>query len=94
MQDIRIGICPICDHREIIKAVPREFTENQVLRLAVAHGRGYGGLAQELAYGFLALFVCRSCGYSQLFAEDPAQIPIGADHETELIRGPEKQPYR
>lgn len=94
MQDIRIGICPICDHREIVKAIPREFSEHEVIRLAAAHGRGFGGMARELAYGFLAIFVCRSCGYCQVFAESPGEIPIGKDYETELIRGPEKLPYR
>ena len=94
MQDIRAGICPLCDHREIIKATPREFSRNHVLRLATAYDRGWTGVDKDGGHGFLQMFVCRSCGYSQLFAERPESIPISAEHETSLIRGPEKRPYR
>lgn len=94
MQDIRTGICPLCDHREIIQATPREFSRSHVLRYAVAYGDGWTGKDMNKAYGLMQLFVCRSCGYSQFFTENPAQIPIDPSLETTLVKGPEKQLYR
>jgi hypothetical protein len=94
MQDIRTGICPLCDHREIIKATPREFSRSHVLRLATAYDRGWTGVDKNGGHGYLQQFCCRSCGYSQFFAESPHTIPIDDEHETSMIRGPEKQLYR
>ncbi len=45
--------------------------------------------------GVLMAFTCRQCGYTQLFATLPADIPIGEAFRTKLVRGPEPiGPYR
>lgn len=83
------------DHRGIILAKPREFGGNlSVQSLATPYDRGPRGVDKHRGHGFLQQFTCRSCGYSQCFAENPAAIAIDDEHETQLIRGPEKQLYR
>ncbi len=42
----------------------------------------------ERPIGLLEAYVCRACGYTELFARDAASIPIGPEHGTELIVAP------
>jgi|RhiMethySRZTD1v2_1073278.scaffolds.fasta_scaffold13588_8 hypothetical protein len=97
MIDIRLGRCPLCDHPEIIEAVAAEFAHAGVevpaavtydARL-VQRGRNPG-----YPYGLLKLYVCRACGYCQYFADDPSSIPIGEEHQTRVIAGRARDPYR
>jgi len=98
MRDIRNGVCPLCEHNEILKAVPAEF----------AHGGGevpsavtydprwiMSGRNAAHPHGLLSTWVCRACGYVQWFARKPENIPIGEEHRTALITGPGKAgPFR
>ena len=97
-KDIRAGVCPICEHHEIIERFATEFTGKTSFEvgLAVAHGEKDGLLDHTLnhPYGRLVLYVCRSCGYVQWFATEPAKIPIGPETGTRLITGPQKGTYR
>jgi hypothetical protein len=44
--------------------------------------------------GVFEAYVCRACGYTDLYARDPASIPIGREYNTELVELPEAPPYR
>lgn len=44
--------------------------------------------------GAFEAYVCRSCGYTELYARDPAAIPVGREYNTELIELPDAPPYR
>jgi rubrerythrin len=97
-KDMRAGVCPICEHHEIIERNATEFTGKSSFEvgLAVAHGEKDGLLDHRLnhPFGRLVLYVCRSCGHVQWFAQNPAKIPIGDKTGTRLIAGPEKPLYR
>lgn len=43
--------------------------------------------------GVLVAYVCRRCGFTELFTDSPGAIPIGAEHGTRLLTG-ETPPYR
>jgi predicted nucleic-acid-binding Zn-ribbon protein len=44
--------------------------------------------------GLVEAFVCKGCGYTELYTKDAAQIPVDGEHVREL-EGPEPQgPYR
>jgi hypothetical protein len=99
MRDIRHGICPSCDHDEIIEGIPIDFGATRELRpLAVTHERRYlfslGGFDPSAPYGALRVFVCRRCGLTQWYADKPDEIPIGNEHMTRLIKGDRGGPYR
>jgi predicted nucleic-acid-binding Zn-ribbon protein len=89
MDNIRQGVCPVCRHNEIIQAellVDGERNEHQV---ALARGtEGTSVFARMQNFGVMHAFTCRHCGYTQLFAESPATVPIGDRHRTRLIVGP------
>jgi predicted nucleic-acid-binding Zn-ribbon protein len=44
--------------------------------------------------GALVAYVCRTCGYTELFTSSPAKIPIGPEHGTRLLKADEGAPYR
>jgi hypothetical protein len=44
--------------------------------------------------GVLEAYVCRTCGYAELYAREPASIPIGPAYNTELVELPDAPPYR
>ncbi len=42
--------------------------------------------------GTFEAYICRACGYTELFARDAARIPIGREYNTELFELPEDSP--
>jgi hypothetical protein len=97
MIDIRLGRCPLCDHREIIEAVPVEFWHGGDAPAAVTYDLRWvlPGRNPSHPHGMLKLYVCRACGYCQYFADSPGEIPIGEEHQTRVIAGPSRDhPYR
>lgn len=94
---MRKGRCPLCDHREIIEAVPAEFIGGYERRVAVTYDKRWLSSARNASYphGLLLMYVCRECGYTQWFAAQPDEIPIGEDYKTRVIKGPPVDaPYR
>jgi hypothetical protein len=98
MIDIRSGRCPLCDHREVLEAIPAEFGDgSRELAAAVTYDARWMLPGRNPGYprGPLKLYVCRGCGFTQHFADDPAAIPVGPEHKTRLIAGPAPEPpYR
>ena len=84
-------VCPKCQHNHIllVGAVPDtgEFsTEIRQLSIAtVLLGQGWLGGDKLGTAGFLTAAVCRRCGYSELYAKQPAQIPIDGTYVREVI---------
>ena len=44
--------------------------------------------------GIFEAYICRSCGFVELYVRDAARIPIGPEYNTQLIELPETGPYR
>jgi hypothetical protein len=92
MEDIRKGVCPLCRHSVIL-----EFATGQAVA-SETQTVPWTTIVREQPVkrtGELQMFICRSCGYAQSFARAPADIPVGADHHTRIINGPEPVgPYR
>jgi hypothetical protein len=105
MEDIREGVCPLCRHNEILSAVP----QGPPVPLFIALGYdndsvrlediGRSAQQQSTPTGVLMVFTCRRCGFSQLFATLPEEIPLRdggpSAHGAMLIKGREPAgPYR
>jgi hypothetical protein len=87
MQDIRKGSCPLCAHHQIVECTPVDHLYGKVaLHVGAATAYGPSGDPTGTYSPFLA-YVCRSCGYTQWFATNPAGIPIGKEQRTRLIEG-------
>jgi predicted nucleic-acid-binding Zn-ribbon protein len=84
MNDMRRGTCPLCGHNEIIEARPRVVTGG----LFIAVAPGSPGVGNVWSYS------CRRCDYTQLFAQETAKLPIGAEHGTRIVMGPAPEPFR
>lgn len=94
MRDIRLGTCPRCEHNEIIEAAAFDVRDGNVTEPEVVVGVRAWRAADCHDYGPLTRYVCRGCGYTQIFAANAAEIPIGKDYGTRLVQGPPKPPYR
>ncbi len=89
MTDMRKGTGALCGHKEIIAATPGEFYGDLAVEAeaavtyhprAILPGRNFGH-----PYGLLRMYVCRSCGFTQTFAENPEEIPIGEKYKTRKV---------
>jgi hypothetical protein len=95
MEDIRKGVCPLCQHNEIVESVPKVVAGATNLRTYPLVAQADQGFWNVSSHGALALYACRRCGYAQLFARAPGEIPIGEEYETRLVKGSETgSPYR
>jgi hypothetical protein len=99
MIDIRKGVCPVCDHGEILEAIPFDFGDTDLPRtMAVTsqpvQGMFFSGFDPKRSYGPLRLYVCRSCGFTEWFTDDPGSIPVGHQYRTRIVRGRSRAPYR
>ena len=98
MRDIRKGICPLCEHNEILESIPALFgDQHKEVAFAVTYDSRWvqNGRNPNHPHGKVRVYVCRQCGYLQWFADEPATIPVGDEHKTRIIAGPEKvAPYR
>lgn len=103
MHDMRTGTCALCEHNVVIEASARDFYgESGQLSEPLAATQQVkasfwtdGRPDAEARSGALKQYICRSCGYTQWFATNPGEIPIGDEYETKLVSGPPKvAPYR
>jgi hypothetical protein len=44
--------------------------------------------------GTVETFICRGCGFVEWYCEDPEQIPIGPEYNSELVDYTSPSPYR
>ena len=80
---LRQGVCPECHHQEVIVTTATYYLEDvEVPIFVVPHLTRL-----REGYGELSLITCRSCGYSQMWAANPGEIPIGDDYNTRLFKG-------
>ena len=83
-------ICPKCQHTHIllIASVPDTGDWSTTIRqlgiATVLLGEGWFGNKLGRA-GLLSAAVCRRCGYSELYASLPDQIPIDGTYVREVI---------
>lgn len=98
MLDLRKGTCPLCKHNEILESAVAEFASTDLEKpMCVTYDRRWVNQGRNPRYGHgpLFMYVCRSCGYVQWFANDPGTIPVDEEMRTRVIRGPDnKEPYR
>ena len=95
MEDIRKGTCPLCKHNEVLETAPVEEGSAGNLEPLAAHITQKSSIfiAGTSRSGIFTAYVCRACGYSQWFAQNPAAIPVGEG--TRVLKGPEPEgPYR
>lgn len=82
------GRCPKCDHTAIVKSKAADYGgDNREYEMSVtAEPRMvFPGRNPRYPHGVLHTYTCRSCGFTEWYAENPESIPIGSDFATELI---------
>jgi predicted nucleic-acid-binding Zn-ribbon protein len=88
-------VCPKCQHNRIllVESVADAGSHRWDVNPAnVAIALAEPGIT--VGAGKLSAAVCRSCGYTELYAADPASIPVDGKYVREVI-GPEPVgPYR
>jgi hypothetical protein len=99
--------CARCRHRTFVRAVLRDrsasggdYGGEYVAPLGVSFDtktkRGGDVVANpDAPLGMLVAYVCRSCGFTELYTAGAAVLPIGPRWGTELVEaGPDDGPYR
>jgi hypothetical protein len=91
MKDIRQGICPLCEHNQIIESKPIDYVHGDLsYPAAVTYDMGWFSerMKPSKPHGLLRRYVCQRCGFCQTFALAPETIPVDEAHETRIIEGP------
>jgi hypothetical protein len=93
MDDIRKGVCPLCQHNEVIET-PVKLPGGGELWV-IPFQPAIFSASPSPPYGRAMLYICRRCGHFQAAIAKPDAIPIRAELGTRLIEGPKPQgPYR
>jgi predicted nucleic-acid-binding Zn-ribbon protein len=67
----------------------------RIARIPIRPKDGFFGSVVEVASaGLVEAFICKSCGYTELYTKDPSQIPIDGTYVQELVGPKTEEPYR
>ncbi|RYE91398.1 MAG: hypothetical protein EOO75_08835 [Myxococcales bacterium] len=84
-------ICPRCDHDEILFLPELSDQADFPLTLhAVVRSHPFRSPSR---WGRLTAYICRRCGYTELYTVEPERIPLDAVPGAQLLRGT-REPYR
>lgn len=92
-------VCPKCRHNHILRiaAVPDQDGDHGTKNFQIAvtfAGKGWFGGDRTSTAGTLYAYVCRRCGFTELYTDAPQSIPVDG-HYVEEVVGPEPDaPYR
>ena len=89
MESMKSGKCIKCSHPEVIKSEATDYAhyDKEHSMAVTAETRWImEGRNLKYPYGVLSMYTCRRCGYTEWYADNPEEIPIGKDYKTEIIR--------
>ena len=94
----KTGICPKCTGNRLLQltGVAEEGpigTERWQIARCVNPDKGIFAAA-FVTKGFVEAFVCRSCGFTELYTIDPENILVDGTAVRELVGPPPEGPYR
>ena len=83
-------VCPKCQHGHILKiaAVPDQDGDHGIKNMHVAvtfSGTGWLGGDKTTTAGMLYAYVCRRCGFTELYTDAPESIPIDGRYVKEVV---------
>lgn len=73
------------------RELPSRDAQSRAFRIARIPSSAPG---QTATAGLVQAYVCRSCGYSELYTKDPSSIPVDGTLVTLLRGDPRAGPYR
>lgn len=74
--------CPKCSHEEIIY-LPQIMCSGPAPGIVVAALAGVFSLTE---HGIMEAYICKRCGFTELYARNPAEIPLDKIDGARLIR--------
>jgi predicted nucleic-acid-binding Zn-ribbon protein len=81
------AICPKCDHDEIL-FLPQiaDRDDDDVVRPLVVHVVHYDW-KDDLEMGKLSAYVCRKCGFTEMYTKDAANLPVDKIPGARILKG-------
>ncbi|MCA9674287.1 MAG: hypothetical protein KC464_04520, partial [Myxococcales bacterium] len=87
--------CARCGGRRIIRIRVRQQGGPGLRSASLTHDvRAEGTVDLDRLRGLLEAYTCRRCGFTEWYAQEPEDIPIGPAYGTELIDLDDDGPYR
>jgi predicted nucleic-acid-binding Zn-ribbon protein len=83
-------ICPKCDHNEIL-FVPEVRDSNYDTMALTTRAKLF---ASDNVVGVFSAYVCRGCGYTELFVHQASQINLADIPGAKILTGTKAPPYR
>jgi predicted nucleic-acid-binding Zn-ribbon protein len=95
--ELRQGSCPKCNHNHVLfVAEVADYSDAGLWPLNIAIVRNHNASwwnSTKSAAGAVQAYVCRRCGFTELYTKDPESIPVDGTAVREIV-GPETSPYR
>jgi predicted nucleic-acid-binding Zn-ribbon protein len=87
------NVCPKCRHNHILAIAQvadsdGDFSVKQLKAAIVHRGTSFFGAEKLGTAGEISAYVCKRCGYTELYTQGVDQIPIDGTRVRELV-GPE-----
>ena len=82
--------CPKCEHPEVLYLPQLSDTQRDKL---AAHVDAPGWTTIE-HYGVFEAYLCRACGYTELYAKAPQDIPLEKIRGAKVLRSKTAKSYR
>ncbi|HLL25853.1 MAG TPA: hypothetical protein VK427_27130 [Kofleriaceae bacterium] len=101
--------CARCNGMRFVRIVPREYALQPGIGVALQpvaatreirvkiHADGHRELMaieQARPLGVLETYICTGCGFVEWYCQDPAAIPIGPTHMSDIVDYGSDTPYR
>ncbi len=96
----KTGICTKCQHPYLLQilAMPDETTDRMYprpMKLALHHdGVSWLGVEKSHGIGDLTAYMCRKCGYAELYVKEPEAIVPDGKYIVEYSAPNTKGPFR
>jgi len=85
---MKSGKCPKCGKTKIIVALPGEYGNDSMehpMTVTAEPRWVLWGRNPNHGHGILMQYVCRACGFTEWWVDDPEKIPIGEKYKTALL---------
>lgn len=86
------GGCPKCQHDEVL-FLP-ELSDQADFPLSLHALVRHHPFRAPTRWGKIEAYICRRCGYTELYTQNPAQIPLDVVPGTRVITSKKSDPYR
>ncbi len=83
-------VCPKCHHNEILFVPQIADRDDKFNVRPLVHHVVHFDWRDDMEMGMIQAYVCRGCGYTELFTRDAEKLPVDKIPGAKLLKGTKK----